>query len=90
MQCLEAMSACAVAGCSWEDEYDRYLGHIHKNIQNGSATDEEISQLRNLENIVALYDLMMKNHIEDCGSLSPAAVASKISKEKGKQAHYKE
>jgi hypothetical protein len=28
-----------------------------------------------------LYDLMMQNHIEDCGSLS--AVSSEISKEKG-------
>jgi radical SAM superfamily enzyme YgiQ (UPF0313 family) len=67
----------------WEDEYDRYLGHIHKNIQNESATDEEISQLRNLENTVMLYDLMMQNHIEDCGSLSLAAVGLEISKEKG-------
>jgi hypothetical protein len=67
----------------WEDQYDQYLGHIHKNIQNGSATDEEISQLRNLENTVTLYDLMMQNHIEDCGSLSLAAEGLEISKEKG-------
>ncbi len=67
----------------WEDQFDQYLGHIHKKIQNGSATDEEISQLRNLENTVTLYDLMMQNHIEDCGSLSLAAAGSEISKEKG-------
>ena len=65
----------------WEDQYDQYLGHIHKNIQNGSATADEISQLQNLENTVALYDLMMQNHIEDCRSLFGAG--SEISKEKG-------
>jgi radical SAM superfamily enzyme YgiQ (UPF0313 family) len=67
----------------WEDQYDRYLGNIHKNIQNGSATDIEISQLTNLENTVMLYDLMMQNHIELCGSLPLAAAGSEISKEKG-------
>jgi radical SAM superfamily enzyme YgiQ (UPF0313 family) len=65
----------------WENQYDRYLGHIHKDIQNGTATEDEISQLKNLENTVMLYDLMMQNHIEDCGSLS--ALSSEISKEKG-------
>jgi radical SAM superfamily enzyme YgiQ (UPF0313 family) len=67
----------------WEYQYDRYLGHIHKNIQNGTATEDEISQLKNLENTVMLYDLMMQNHIEDCGSLSISAASSEISKEKG-------
>jgi len=67
----------------WEDQYNRYLGNIHKNIQNGSATDDEISQLTNLENTVMRYDLMMQNHIELCGSLPLAAADSVISKEKG-------
>jgi anaerobic magnesium-protoporphyrin IX monomethyl ester cyclase len=53
----------------WENQYDQYLGHINKSIQNGTATDDEIRQLKNLENTVTLYDLMMKNHIEENGSL---------------------
>jgi radical SAM superfamily enzyme YgiQ (UPF0313 family) len=67
----------------WENQYDRYLGHIHKDIQNGTATEDEISQLKNLENTVMLYDLMMQNHIEDFGSLSLSDASSEISKEKG-------
>ncbi|MBW2481927.1 MAG: B12-binding domain-containing radical SAM protein [Deltaproteobacteria bacterium] len=67
----------------WEDQYNRYLGNIHENIQNGKATDEEISQLENLENTVALYDVMMQRHIEECGSLSLSAAGSDIIKEKG-------
>ena len=67
----------------WEDQYNRYLGNIHENIQNGKATDEEISQLENLENTVALYDVMMQRHIEACGSLSLSAADSDIIKEKG-------
>jgi radical SAM superfamily enzyme YgiQ (UPF0313 family) len=67
----------------WENQYDRYLGHIHKNIQNGTATEDEISQLTNLENAVALYDLMMQNQIEACGSISLSDRNSVISKEKG-------
>ena len=66
----------------WEDQYESYLGHIHKNIQNGTATDDEIRQLKNLENIVTLYDLMMQNLIEKCGSLSLSAASPEISKEK--------
>jgi radical SAM superfamily enzyme YgiQ (UPF0313 family) len=67
----------------WENQYDQYLGHIIKSIQNGTATDDEIRQLKNLENTVTLYDLMMKNHIEESGSLSLSARGSVISKEKG-------
>jgi anaerobic magnesium-protoporphyrin IX monomethyl ester cyclase len=66
----------------WENQYDRYLGHIHENIKNGTATEDEISQLTNLENSVALYDLMMQNQIEACGSLSLSDRDSVISKEK--------
>jgi hypothetical protein len=67
----------------WEDQYNEYLGNIHKNIQNGTATDDEISQLTNLEKTVMLYDLMMQNHIEGCGLLSIAAASPGISREKG-------
>jgi radical SAM superfamily enzyme YgiQ (UPF0313 family) len=67
----------------WEDQYNRYLGHIHKNIQSGTATDDEVSQLKNLEHTVTLYDLMMQNQIEECGLLPLAAVGSEISIEKG-------
>jgi hypothetical protein len=67
----------------WEDQYNRYLGHIHKNIQNGTATEEEMGQLENLENTVAVYDLMMQNQIEACGMLSRAAAASETCEEKG-------
>jgi hypothetical protein len=66
----------------WENQYDRYLGHIHENIQNGTATEDEISQLTNLENAVALYDLMMQNQIEACGSISLPEKDSVVSKEK--------
>ncbi len=67
----------------WENQYDRYLGHINENIRKGTATEDEIGQLKNLENTVTLYDLMMKNHIEECGILSLSARGSVISKEKG-------
>ncbi|MDH3886164.1 MAG: B12-binding domain-containing radical SAM protein [Desulfobacterales bacterium] len=67
----------------WENQYDRYLGHINENIQKGTATEDEIGQLKNLENTVTLYDLMMKNHIEECGILSLSARGSVVSKEKG-------
>ena len=67
----------------WENEYDRYLDYIQKNIRNGTATDDEVSQLKNLESIVTLYDLMMQNRIEENGSLSPPAAGSEISSEKG-------
>jgi hypothetical protein len=66
----------------WENQYDHYLGHIHENIQNGTATEDEISQFTNLENSVALYDLMMQNQIEACGLLSLSDRDSVISKEK--------
>ncbi len=66
----------------WENQYDQYLGHINKSIQNGTATEDEISQLKSLENTVTLYDLMMQNHIEESGSLSLSDRGSVISKEK--------
>jgi radical SAM superfamily enzyme YgiQ (UPF0313 family) len=66
----------------WENQYDQYLGHINKSIQNGTATEDEISQLKSLENTVTLYDLMMQNHIEESGSLSLSDRGSVISKKK--------
>ncbi len=66
----------------WENQYDRYLGHIHKKIQSGTATEAEIGQLKNLENTVMLYDLMMQNHIEACGLLPLTAAGLEISREK--------
>jgi anaerobic magnesium-protoporphyrin IX monomethyl ester cyclase len=66
----------------WENQYDRYLGQINKNIRNGTATEDEISQLTNLENAVAIYNLMMQNQIEACGSVSLSEKDSLISKEK--------
>jgi radical SAM superfamily enzyme YgiQ (UPF0313 family) len=67
----------------WEDKYDQYLGHIHNRIQNATATEDEIKQLKNLEYTVTLYDLMMKNRIEENGALGLAVKDSGINKEKG-------
>jgi radical SAM superfamily enzyme YgiQ (UPF0313 family) len=67
----------------WENQYDQYLGHINKSIQNGTATEDEVRQLKNLEHTVMLYELMMNNVIEENGSLSLSARGSVISKEKG-------
>jgi radical SAM superfamily enzyme YgiQ (UPF0313 family) len=66
----------------WENQYDQYLGHINKSIQNGTATEDEIRQLKNLEHTVMLYELLMNNIIEENGSLSLSARGSVISKEK--------
>jgi len=67
----------------WENRYLQYLGHIAKNMRNGTATDEEIRQLRNLENTVTLYDLMMNARVEESGTLALSAGGPAISKEKG-------
>jgi radical SAM superfamily enzyme YgiQ (UPF0313 family) len=67
----------------WEIKYNQYLEHIHKSIQSATSTEDEIKQLENLENTVTLYDLMMKNQIEESGSLALSARGSVISKEKG-------
>jgi radical SAM superfamily enzyme YgiQ (UPF0313 family) len=67
----------------WENKYDQYLGHIHKSVQNATATEDEIRQLKNLENTVTLYDLMMNALIEESRALALPARGSAISKEKG-------
>ena len=67
----------------WENKYNQYLAHISERIQNGSATADETKQLKNLENAVMLYELMMKNIIEENGSLSLSENNSKMNTEKG-------
>jgi hypothetical protein len=56
----------AVAG-DWEKKYNQYLGHVQDNIQAGTASADEVSQLENLERAVVVYELMMKNIIEKNG-----------------------
>ena len=54
--------------CDWEKKYHQYLGHIQNNIQAGTASADEVSQLENLERAVMVYELMMKNIIEENGA----------------------
>ena len=51
----------------WEQEYDDYLADIKIRMGKKEATIAEIWELENLERIVLLYDLMMKNVIEQKG-----------------------
>jgi radical SAM superfamily enzyme YgiQ (UPF0313 family) len=67
----------------WENKYHQYLNHIDKSIRKGTATEAEIKQLRNLEQTVMLYDLMMKGHVETNGALTSPDPGSKINKQKG-------
>jgi radical SAM superfamily enzyme YgiQ (UPF0313 family) len=52
----------------WEDRFNRYLGDIRTRMQAGKASAAEARQLTNLERIVLVYDLMMKNTIERVGA----------------------
>ena len=52
----------------WEERYNRYLGHIQENIRAGTARPDEVWQFENLERTVVIYDLMMKNIIEEKGT----------------------
>jgi hypothetical protein len=52
----------------WEDRFNRYLGDIKDRMQRGQADADEARQLINLERIVLVYDLMMKNTIEQVGT----------------------
>jgi hypothetical protein len=52
----------------WEERFDRYLGDIKARMQTGKASAEEAHQVTNLERIVLVYDLMMKNIIEQVGA----------------------
>jgi radical SAM superfamily enzyme YgiQ (UPF0313 family) len=51
----------------WEDEYDQLLADIKQRMQKNKASDEEALQVINLERIVLIYDLMMKNEVERKG-----------------------
>ena len=52
----------------WEDEYNQLLADIKERMQKNEASDEEALQVINLERIVLIYDLMMKNEVEQQGS----------------------
>ena len=67
----------------WENKYNQYLAHINKRIQNGNATADETKQLKDLEKAVMIYELMMKNMIEENGSLSLSDNDSKMNAEMG-------
>ena len=52
----------------WEDEYNVYLEDIQQRMRKGRAKPDEIWEVKNLERIVLIYDLMMQNVIEEKGS----------------------
>jgi hypothetical protein len=52
---------------NWEAEYDEYLSDIQVRMEKREATNDEIWEIKNLERIVLIYDLMMKNVIEEIG-----------------------
>ena len=52
---------------NWEQEYDEYLADIKVRMKKKEATEEEIWEVENLERIVLIHELMMKNVIEQKG-----------------------
>ena len=54
----------------WEDEYNQLLADIKGRMQQKKASDEDARQVINLERIVLIYDLMMKNEVERNGCWS--------------------
>ncbi len=52
---------------TWENEFNQLLADIKQRMQKAEASAEEAHQLINLERIVLVYDLMMKNAIEQKG-----------------------
>jgi radical SAM superfamily enzyme YgiQ (UPF0313 family) len=52
----------------WEKEYNVYLDDIKRRMQIGRANPDEIWEIKNLERIVLIYDLMMQNVIEEKGA----------------------
>lgn len=52
----------------WEDEYTLLLGDIRERMLKNTASVQEAEQVNNLERIVLVYDLMVKNVIEQKGS----------------------
>ena len=51
----------------WEDEYNQLLADIKQRMQNKQASAAEAQQVINLERVVLIYDLMMKNDVERHG-----------------------
>ncbi len=51
----------------WEAEYDDYLSDIQVRMAQNKASKDEIWEIENLKRIVLVYDLMMKNVIEEKG-----------------------
>jgi radical SAM superfamily enzyme YgiQ (UPF0313 family) len=51
----------------WETNFNRYLGGVKERMLAGTAGADEAQQLINLERIVVVYDLMMKQVIETAG-----------------------
>jgi len=54
----------------WEEEYNHYLADIKTRMLQGKATTQEADQVVNLERTVLIYELMMKNAVEQEGSWS--------------------
>jgi radical SAM superfamily enzyme YgiQ (UPF0313 family) len=51
----------------WENEYNQLLADIKARMQKKEASDQDAQQVINLERIVLIYDLMMKNEVERNG-----------------------
>ena len=51
----------------WQKNFDTWLDDIKRRRDSGQATEEEAWPLTNLEHIVLIYDLMMKQLLEDIG-----------------------
>mgnify|MGYP001821445506 FL=1 len=68
----------------WENEYNQLLADIKARMQQNEASEEEALQVINLERIVLIYDLMMKNEIERRGFWShdgrPVSTADNLKK----------
>ena len=52
---------------TWENEYNQLLADIKLRMQTAEASPEEVEHLTNLERIVLVYDLMMKEAVEQKG-----------------------
>jgi radical SAM superfamily enzyme YgiQ (UPF0313 family) len=52
----------------WEENINKWLGHLKELIENGTASKEEAFPLENLERTVVAYDLMMGDILKDYGS----------------------
>jgi radical SAM superfamily enzyme YgiQ (UPF0313 family) len=59
----------------WEERFNRYLGDIKMRMGSGQASAEEAHQVTNLERIVLVYDLMMKQVLERQGTWTDGSEA---------------